>query len=148
MSTYTRITYQIVFTTRNRVPALIKSHRDELFMHVAGILRNKKCHNLAVNGIADHIHILCELHPTIALSDLVRDIKLATTDLIKRNNLFPNFPGWQEGYGAFTYSHRDRPTLIQYVRNQEAHHNTEDFIKEYLRMLDEAEINYDEQYVP
>lgn len=148
MSTYTRITYQIVFTTRNRVAALTKPHRHELFMHVAGILRNKKCHNLAVNGIEDHIHILCEVHPTVAVSDLVRDIKLATTDLIKRKKIFPLFPGWQEGYGAFTYSHEARPSLIHYVRNQETHHNTEDFLKEYLRMLDEAEIDYDAQYVP
>jgi putative transposase len=117
-------------------------------MHMAGILRNKKCHNLAVNGIDDHVHILCELHPTVALADLVKDIKLGASDLIRRKRLFPHFEGWQEGYGAFTYSHADRPKLIQYVRNQEAHHNTEDFIKEYLRLLDEAEIDYDEQYVP
>ena len=148
MSTYTQITYQIVFATRNRVAALDKKNRDELFMHIAGVLKNKKCHNLAVNGVADHIHILCELHPTVALSNLVKDIKLGTIDLIKRNRLFPRFPGWQEGYGAFTYTHGDRQKLINYVRNQEAHHNTEDFIKEYLRMLDEAEIDYDEQYVP
>lgn len=148
MSTYTQITYQIVFATRNRVAALDKPNRDELFMHIAGILKNKKCHNLAVNGVADHVHILCALHPTVALSDLVRDIKLGTTDLIKRKQLFPYFPGWQEGYGAFTYTHCDRTRMIQYVRNQEAHHQTEDFIKEYLRMLDEAEIDYDEQYVP
>lgn len=125
-----------------------KVGRDELFMHIAGILRNKKCHNLAVNGVEDHVHILCELHPTIALADLVKDIKLGTSDLIKRKRLFPLFEGWQEGYGAFTYSHDARPTLIEYVRNQEAHHNGEEFIKEYLRMLDEAKIDYDEQYVP
>lgn len=147
MSTYTRITYQIVFTTHRRQRTLHKSRRDELFMHIAGILRNKKCHNLAVNGVDDHIHILCELHPTIALSNLVKDIKLGTSDFIRRNQLFPMFAGWQDGYGAFTYTHRDRAMLIQYVRNQEAHHNTEDFIKEYLRMLDEAEIDYDAQYV-
>lgn len=148
MSTYTRITFQIVFATRKRMRTLHKAHRDELFMHIAGILRNKKCHNLAVNGVEDHVHILCELHPTIALADLVKDIKLGTSDLIRRKRLFPFFEGWQEGYGAFTYSHHDRAKLIQYVRNQEAHHNGEEFIKEYLRMLDEAEIEYDEQYVP
>lgn len=117
-------------------------------MHIAGILRNKKCHNLAVNGVEDHVHILCELHPTIALANLVKDIKLGTSDFIRRTNMFPQFTGWQEGYGAFTYTHRDRPMMIQYVRNQERHHSGEDFLTEYLRMLDEAEIDYDAQFVP
>ena len=148
MSTFTRITYQIVFATRNRVAALQKPNRDELFMYIDGILKNKNCHNLAVNGVADHIHILCELHPTVALANLVKDIKLGTSDLIKRKRLFPSFPGWQEGYRAFTYTRTDREKLIHYVRNQESHHQTEDFIKEYLKMLDEAEIEYDAQYIP
>jgi putative transposase len=118
MSTYTRITYQIVFATRNRVAALDKRDRDQLFMHIAGILKNKKCHNLAVNGVEDHIHILCEFHPTIALANLVKDIILGTTDMIIRNRIFPLFPGWQEGYGAFTYAPEARKNLIEYVRNK------------------------------
>lgn len=148
MSTYTRIIYQIVFSTKNRIPALRKSDREQLFRHISGICSNKKCFLYIGNGIEDHIHLVLDLHPTVALSDLVKDIKLATTDLIKREKLFPRFPGWQNGYGAFTYSFEERKRVIRYVENQEAHHQTEDFIKEYLRMLDDAEIDYDEQYVP
>lgn len=148
MSTYTQITYQIVFATRKRIRALTNPNRKELLEHIAGILRNKKCHNYAVNGVEDHIHICCDLHPTIALASLVKDIKMGTTDLIKRKRLFQFFEGWQEGYGAFTYSLEHRKNVINYVLNQESHHQTEDFIKEYLRMLDEAEIDYDSQYVP
>jgi REP element-mobilizing transposase RayT len=68
MSTYTQITYQIVFATRNRIRALTHPNRKELLAHIGGILRNKKCHNYAVNGVEDHIHICCSLHPTVALS--------------------------------------------------------------------------------
>lgn len=148
MSTYTQLLYQIVFCTRNRVPALVKPDCDELFKCITGILKNKKCHLYIVNGVEDHIHILTHIHPTVALADLIKDIKLGTTLLIREKGYFPKFAGWMDGYGAFTYTWRHKEQMIRYVANQEVHHSKEDFVTEYLRMLDEAEIDYDSQYVP
>jgi putative transposase len=96
MSTYTQILYQIVFGTKNHGQTLSANKRDELFKYVSGILNNKKCHLYQINGVEDHIHIVTHLHPSIALSDLVKDIKLATTKFIKERNLFINFNGWQD----------------------------------------------------
>jgi putative transposase len=67
---------------------------------MSGILENKKCHLYQINGVEDHIHILTHLHPSVALADLVKDIKLASTKFIKEKGLFPQFSGWQDGYGA------------------------------------------------
>ncbi|MEP0005496.1 MAG: IS200/IS605 family transposase [Balneola sp.] len=108
MSTYTQIIYQIVFSTKNRVPVLHKTGRTDLFKYIWGILKNKKCHLYQINGVEDHIHILTHIHPSVALSQLVKDIKLASSIYIKENKLFFGFDGWQEGYGAFTYSLKEK----------------------------------------
>src|SRR5258706_16052801 len=122
MSTYTQILYQIVFSTRQREPRLIKENRSELFKYIWGIIKNKKSHLYRINGVEDHLHIITHLHPTISLSDFVKDIKVAGSTKIKETGWFKNFPGWQEGYGAFTYSIKEKDRLIEYVKNQEQHH--------------------------
>ncbi len=124
MSTFTQIVYQIVFSTKNREPTITKPNRDQLFKYIWGILKSKKCHLYRINGVDDHLHIVTHLHPTVALSSLIKDMKLASSKYIKQNGLFPNFGGWQEGYGAFTYNIKEKDRLIQYVKNQEEHHRT------------------------
>ncbi|HWY12309.1 MAG TPA: IS200/IS605 family transposase [Bacteroidia bacterium] len=147
MSTYTQIIYQIVFGTKNREHVLTKDKRDDLFKYISGVLENKKCHLYRIGGVEDHIHILTHLHPSISLSDLVKDIKLSSTDFIKSNKLFPNFNGWQEGYGAFTYSIKQKDVLIEYVKNQEEHHRITSFKEEYLELLQENGVEYNEKYL-
>jgi putative transposase len=117
MSTYTQLLYQIVFSTKYRTSTLNKEQRPELFKYIWGILKNKKCHLYRVNGLEDHIHIVAHIHPTIAISNLVKDIKLASSAFIKSNNLFKNFTGWQNGYAAFSYSIDSKNDLIEYVKN-------------------------------
>ena len=147
MSTYTQILYQIVFGTKNRQMVLAKNKRDDLYKYISGVLANKKCHLYRIGGVEDHIHIVTHLHPTVALSSLVKDIKLSSSEYIKQHNLFPNFKGWQEGYGAFTYTVKQKDVLIEYVKNQEEHHRIKTFDEEYLEFLKEHEIDYDERYV-
>jgi putative transposase len=147
MSTYTQILYQIVFSTRNRKKSLSKESRDELFMYIHGILKNKNCHVYRINGVTDHIHIVTHIHPTISLASLIKDIKLATTEYIEFEFLFPGFDGWQDGYGAFTYAISAKDNLIEYVKNQEAHHKLKTYREEYIALLKEHGIEYDEKYL-
>lgn len=147
MSTYTQILYQIVFSTKHRQHTLDKKNREELFKYIWGILKNKNCHLYQVGGVDDHLHIVTHLHPSIALATLVKDLKLGSTDYIKSRNLFPNFSGWQEGYGAFTYAIKAKDNLIEYVKNQERHHQKTSFIEEYKQLLKEHKIEYDEKYL-
>lgn len=147
MSTYTQLLYQLVFSTKNRELTLIKPKREELYRYISGILQNNNCHLYQIGGVADHIHILTHIHPSIALASLVKDIKLASSDLIKTQNLFPLFNGWQVGYGAFTYAFKDKNRLINYVKNQEEHHNEKPFREEFIELLEEHEIEFDERYL-
>jgi len=147
MSTYTQIIYQIVFSTKHREKSLKTNNRKELFKYVSGILKNKDCHLYQIGGVSDHIHIVTHLHPSIALSDLVKDIKLASSKFIKFQKIFSAFTGWQEGYAAFTYSIDAKDNLIKYVQNQEAHHRKVTFIEELKKLLKQHKVEYDEKYL-
>lgn len=147
MSTYTQILYQIVFSTKQREQVLEKERRPELFKYIWGILNNNNCHLYRINGVEDHLHIVTHLHPSVALADLVKSIKIASSGFIKENKIFEEFNNWQEGYGAFTYSIKEKVRLIEYVKNQEEHHKKLSFRDEYIELLKEHEIEFDEKYL-
>ncbi|MBK9631552.1 MAG: IS200/IS605 family transposase [Saprospiraceae bacterium] len=147
MSTYTQILYQIVFSTKNREHTLSDDKREELFKYMWGILQNNKCHPYQINGVSDHIHILTHLHPSVALANLIKDVKLASSKFIKESKLFPDFGQWQEGYGAFTYSIDSKDRLVNYIKNQERHHMVKTFSEEYIELLQEHDIEFDEKYL-
>jgi REP element-mobilizing transposase RayT len=147
MSTYTQILYQIVFSTSQRLPCLNKENRHEFFKYISGIIKNNKSHLYRINGAEDHLHIVTPLHPTVALSDLVKDIKVASSIKIKETGWFKNFPGWQDGYGGFTYSIKEKDRLIEYVKNQEEHHKKISFRDEFIDLLNEHGIEFDVKYL-
>ncbi len=148
MSSYTQILYQIIFSTKNRAKVLInEENRLILYKYIWGVIKNKNCYLYRINGVEDHIHILTNLHPSIALSDLVKDIKVSSSIMIKKKNLFPKFKGWQIGYGAFTYSIDAKENLIKYIMNQKTHHHKETFIDEFTRILNDSDIKYDRKYL-
>ncbi|MBW6498251.1 MAG: IS200/IS605 family transposase [Bacteroidales bacterium] len=147
MSTYTQILYQIVFSTKDREPNLTKGNREELFKYIWGLLKNKKCHLYRINGVEDHLHIITHLHPSVSLASLVKDIKLSSSQYINANGIFKRFNGWQEGYGAFTYSIKEKDRLIEYVKNQEDHHKVKSYKEEFIELLMEHGIEFDEKYL-
>ena len=81
-----------------------------------GIIQKKHCKLYRINGIEDHIHLFSDLHPSIALADYIKDIKVASSQWMKASGLFPDFRGLQDGYGAFTYSFSERDKIINYVK--------------------------------
>jgi REP element-mobilizing transposase RayT len=148
MSTYTQFLYQFVFSSKGRKPFLSGKNQDILFAYIAGILKNKSCHSYIVGGANDHIHIITHVHPAICPSYLIKDIKEATHLMIGRErSLFQNFPGWQVGYGGFTYHISSKNALINYVRNQEEHHKIVSYKEELIRMLEEHDIGFREEYL-
>lgn len=147
MTSYRQIYYQIVFGTKYRKPAINPEHDEDLYKYIWGIIKNKNCKLYRINGIEDHIHIVSDLHPSVSLSDYVKDIKVASSIWLKESGKFPAFEGWQDGYGAFTYSVREKDMIINYVKNQKQHHANENFYDEYKRLLTENKIKFDEKYL-
>ncbi len=146
-STYTQIIYQIIFSTKSHERTITESKQNDLFKYIAGILKNKKCHLYRINGVEDHIHIITHIHPSVALANLVKDIKLASSEWIKKNEIFLYFNGWQDGYGAFTCSNKEKDRLIEYVKNQKEHHKRKTFKEEFVELLNEHGIEFDEKYL-
>ena len=144
MSTYKQIIYHIVFATKNRERVLDKPQREDLFRYIWGIIKNHESHLLRLNGVEDHLHILTSLHPTVSLAALVKAIKTGSSKWIKENSMFPRFEHWQDGYGAFTHSIREKDALVEYIKNQEEHHRRVDFLDEYRKLLRDAGIEFDD----
>lgn len=147
MASYRQILYHITFHTKNSEKVLYNSGNDELFKYIWGILKSKNCKLFRINGIEDHVHIVCDLHPSIALADLVKDIKVASSKWIKEQGFYPYYTNWAESYGAFTLSVKEKDSVIKYVVNQQEHHRKESSRDEFIRFLKENDVEFDERYL-
>lgn len=145
--TYSRIYIQIVFAVKGR-ENLIRPHWEEqLYQYISGIVDNKGQKMLAINGMPDHIHFLIGMKPACCLSDLVREIKKASNAFIKEKNFTPFLFQWQEGYGAFSYSHSELGSVIAYIENQKEHHKKHTFRDEYKALLTQFRIEHNDEYL-
>lgn len=147
MSTYRQIFYQLVFGTKRRERTITETHCEELYRYIWGVVSKQNCRLYRINGIEDHIHIFSDLHPSVSLADYVKDIKVASSRWMKESGKFPHFKGWQEGYGAFTYTLKEKDRIINYVKNQKEHHKRESFYDEFKRLLIENGIDFDEKFL-
>jgi len=147
MNSYRQILYHIVFCTYNRQKTIPEPHQEELYRYMWGIIKTKKSILYRINGTENHIHILSDLHPTIAVSDFVRDIKKSTNIWMKKTGHYPQFTSWAEGSCILTYSFRDKEKIVNYIKNQKEHHGKVSFEDEYIDLLKGSGIVYDEKYV-
>lgn len=147
MGTYRQILYQVVFATKFRAPVISPQHEAELYRYISGVAKNLNCQLHAINGMPDHLHLFGDLHPSLSLSDYVKKIKVASSFWMKESGNFQGFAGWQEGYGAFTYTINEKENVCRYIRNQKQHHQKEDYLEEYKRLLKEHHISYEERYL-
>ena len=148
MSSYKQILYHIVFRTKSSQKTINQKHARELYAYIMGYIKNKQGFLYRINGMEDHIHILCSLHPSLALADFMRDMKSSSSKWIKEANKFVGFNGWADGYAAFTLSWSDKDMIVNYIKNQQEHHKKKTFEEELKRLLEEFGIQYDEKYFP
>ncbi len=146
-NTYSQMYVQVVIVVKHRQALIQKQWKDELYKFITGTITNKGQKLLRINGIENHIHILINIKPNIALSDLMRDIK-ANSSRWKNEQKFGNHKfEWQEGFGAFTYSKSQLDNVIKYIDNQEEHHKKQSFKEEYLSFLKKFEVDYKMEYL-
>jgi len=148
MSTYTQILYQIVFGSKDYSGFLGHENQGLLFAYIIGMLNMRNCHPYQVGGYDNHVHIVTHISTTITLADLVREIKKASHEMMVRDKKsFSCFPGWQVGYGAFTYHISMKSVLIKYVLNQEQHHRRITFREEMIQLLNDNLVPFKEEYL-
>lgn len=146
-NTYSQIYIQIVFAVQNRNALIDFSWENELYKYITGIVQNRGQKLISINGMPDHIHILIGMRPTCNLSDLVREIKKSTNNFINEKQFSKFSFKWQEGFGAFSYSHSQLDNVISYINNQKTHHKKVSFKDEYLGFLKKFEIEFDGDYL-
>jgi REP element-mobilizing transposase RayT len=142
-NTFTKLYVHCIFTPKGKESLLTDSLRIKVHKYIYGIIKEKKCFPVAVNGTKDHIHLLIGFPPTIAISDLIRDIKRSSAMFINSQvNSYLKF-SWQEGFGGFTVGYRELDNVYKYILNQEEHHRSRSFKNEYLETLSIHDLKYD-----
>ncbi len=137
----------IIFSTKHRQPLIIPEIRTELYSYMGGILKNIDCHPIQIGGIADHIHILCGMSKKMATIDVLEEVKRSSSKWIKTQNSQLSSFYWQDGYGAFSVGFTQVAAVSKYIQNQEVHHASIDFQREYLLFLKKYQIEYNEKYL-
>jgi REP element-mobilizing transposase RayT len=137
----TNCLYHIIFCTQDRKPTITEEYKTELYAYIFGIIKEKNCKLIRINGIANHIHMLVDIRPTIPLSVFVQEIKRSSSSWLQKSPLFPHFKKWGHEYCAFSKSTNDKTNVVNYIKNQEAHHKVKTFDDEitdigYIEGLD------------
>ena len=145
--TYSQIYIQAVFAVKGRENLIHKNWRDELHRYISGIITGKQQKSIIVNGVSDHVHCFIGLKPSMAVSDLIRDIKNNSSKFVNEKEFIKGKFQWQEGYGAFSYAHSQVEQVYNYILNQEAHHQKKTFRQEYLEFLTKYEIEHKPEYL-
>ena len=145
--TFSQMYVQVIFAVKGRTNLISKTNEEELYKYIAGIIKGKDQKSIIVNGMPDHIHAFVGLRPSMAASDLVRDIKNNSSNFINDHKWVKGKFSWQEGYGIFTYSHSHIESVYNYILNQKEHHKKKTFREEYIDFLKKFEIKYDEKYL-
>ena len=130
----THIYCHIVFGTKKRERTIFVDQKKELYKYIWGVVRNNKCSLLRINGGEDHIHLLIDLHPSIALANLVRDIKTSSSFWIRETRTLSHFNGWGREYYASSVSPQETDHCVEYIKSQEQHHNICNFDDELKDM--------------
>jgi len=145
--TFTQIYIQAVFAVAVRQSLIRPNFKEDLQKYITGIVRKQGQKLIAINAMPDHTHMLIGLKPSKALSDLMRDVKSDSTEFIKRNGWIKGQFNWQEGFGAFSYSHSQLGSVIRYIRDQEKHQAKRSFRNEYLTLLKKFDVAYEPKYL-
>ena len=146
-NTYSQISIHAVFAVKGRQNLITNDWRDMLHGYIAGIINNLDAKSLAVGGWKDHVHIFFGMPVTICVADLIRIVKSNSSKWINEQRFVKGKFQWQSGYGAFSYSRSQRDKVINYIMTQEKHHREVSFKEEYLKMLSDFKLDYDEKYL-
>jgi putative transposase len=146
-NTFSQIYIQTIFAVQNRKTLIDSSWEQDMYKYITGIVQNKGQKMLSINGTSNHIHFLIGMKPSCCLSDLVREIKKSSGIWIKEQRLTRFQFQWQEGFGAFSYSHSQLNNVINYINNQKEHHKQISFRDEYLEFLKEFQIEFKDEYL-
>lgn len=146
-NTYTQLYIHCVFAVKYRAAVIHPKWEERLHKYITGIVQNNGHKLLAINSVSDHIHLFIGLNPKQSISELMRLVKGDSSEFINKEQLTKQKFQWQEGYGAFSNSRSQINDVINYILNQKEHHKKKTFREEYLKMLQDFQVDFNEQYI-
>ena len=145
--TYSQLYNHYVFTVQNRDSLIHESWRVQLYKYMNGIIEQQGHKPFAINGMADHVHVLVSMNPKQAPSELIYFLKRSSTLWINQNKFVKGKFSWQQGFGVFSYGKSQLSTIVKYIENQKQHHTKKTFLGEYIHFLNAYEIEFDPRYI-
>jgi REP element-mobilizing transposase RayT len=146
-NTYTQLHVHCVFAVKYRAAVIQPAWEERLHRYITGIVQNNGHKLLVINSVPDHLHMFIGLHPKQSISEMMRLVKGDSSEFVNKENFTKRKFYWQEGYGAFSNSHSQIDRVVKYIINQKIHHQKKTFREEYIGMLRDYHVDYDEKYV-
>lgn len=146
-SSWTQNFYHATFSTHKRLAVIGPTHEERLHPFIGGILKDLSCTPIAINGTADHVHVLTRYPPDLSHADMLRNIKQRSSSWI--HETFPELSAfaWQKGYGGFTVSKSAVDEVAAYIRNQKEHHKKFDSLTEFKELLRRHDVEFKPEYL-
>ncbi len=143
----THLATHFVFATKDRAPLITFDIRPRLIEYIGGIARADRCTLLAANTMEDHVHLLIQVHSSVAVADLMREVKSRSSAFVREAFPDTEWCGWQNGYGAFAVSRSGIDAVQTYIAQQEEHHRRMTFEEEFVALLKRHGIEYNPKYL-
>ena len=137
----------LIFHIKSNSCTIRNQEKHELYAYMGSIIKDNESMPILINGVEDHVHVLCIMSKNIALAKLVEEIKRHSSRWIKTKNIYYSGFSWQGGYGGFSVSPSLQEKTKNYIEKQEEHHQKLTFKDEYLLFLKEYGIEFNEQYL-
>jgi REP element-mobilizing transposase RayT len=146
-NTFTQIYIHLVFAVQNRISLIQPTWKDELYKYLTEIVQKNGHKLISINGTANHLHLAVGYKPHQLIPELLQYLKGYSSKWINEKKFVRGKFSWQEGYGAFSFSHSHLNQVVKYINNQDQHHKKQTFREEYLLLLKKYEINFEEKYI-
>lgn len=145
--TFTNLLTHVVFSTKERRPAIDAELMPRLFAYLGGIVRELGGKALAIGGVADHVHLLVVLPATLPIEEALRVMKANSSRWVHEKWPQRTAFAWQRGYGAFSVSRSQVSAVCRYIVQQEEHHRKTSFRDEFLALLKRHGVEFDPEYL-
>jgi len=146
-NTFHQIYLQFVFAVKGTESLIPKVYKEELHKYITGLVQNRKAKMLAIDCMPDHSHIFVGFHPSVLISDFIKEIKVNSNEFLNNKSWTQGKFNWQSGYGVFSYSRSHIDRVIKYILNQEQHHRRQKFREEYIGLLEKFDIPFEHPYL-
>ena len=137
----------IIFHVKDEKIFIRQEDAKELYAYMGGIIKNSSSIPIKINGTENHVHVLAIMSKNITLANFLEEIKKNSSRWVKTKGTHYKYFAWQGGYSGYSVSQSKVSVVSNYIEKQKEHHKKLSFKEEYLRFLQEYDVNFDEKYL-